>query len=326
MGNPQSATNHLNENIDWLRIEVQNRIQRVQQSLKQEFYALHKNAVSHQQEEIAVIKSETEERLDTIKKEVDALQIEVMQPKAWYKEASTIIAALAVVFSLGTAMASYIQVDSQNKRAARGELRGIIQRLIALPKENAETLTTYKNNAVVLNILSSNINLEYVLLSSQAVELVNRIPNDISAPEYVSISQALINQGVMTQVPIFLDAGLKVSKDINSELALLRSYGNYLFLTGDINGGRKKYQSATNIFGKYSVTNQYFIESSNAHTEIAWANSEYTQGKCQQAKKLLKTALERTLKLPQGDWTDNLKGQVTFSQNYMEKNSQSCKS
>jgi hypothetical protein len=276
MDNPQSATNHLNENIDWLRTEVKNQIQRVQQSLRQEFCALHKNAASHQQEEIAVIKSETEERLDTIKKEVDALQIEVMHPKVWYKEASTIIAALAIVFSFGTAMASYLQVDSQNRRAARGELRGIIQRLVALPKENAETLKTYKDDAVVLNGLLSSINQEYVLLSGQAVELANRIPNDISAPEYVSIAQALINQGITTQVPIFLDTGLKVSKDITSELALLRNYGNYLFMTGNINGGRKKYQEAMSIFGKYSVSNQYFIESSNAYTEIVWANSEYT--------------------------------------------------
>ncbi|MDV2994426.1 MAG: hypothetical protein N4J56_004080 [Chroococcidiopsis sp. SAG 2025] len=271
MDNPQSATNDLNENIDWLRSEVQNRIQKVQQALQQEFHNLYRDTISHRQQEIDAIKSGIEEELDTFKKEVATLQVEVMQskkPKKWYGEASTIIAVLAIVFSFGTAMASYLQVDSQNRRAARSELRGIIQRLVALPKESAETLNTYKNNAVILNGLLSSINQEYVLLSGQAVELVNRIPNDISAPEYVSIAQALINQGITTQVPIFLDTGLKVSKDINSELALLRNYGNYLFMTGNINSGRKKYQEAMSIFGKYSVSNQYFIESANAYTEI----------------------------------------------------------
>lgn len=276
-----------------------------------------------------VTKSETEEKIDTIKKEIDALQIEVMQskkPRKWYKEASTIISMFALIFSLLTSSASYFQVDSQNKRAARGELRGLIQRLIALPKEHAELQKIYKNNPAVFSSLSSSISQESALLSSQAVELANRIPNDISAPEYASIAQSLIDQGITNQrISTLLEAGLKVTKDIDSELALLRIYGRYLFITGNINGGRQKYEEAMNVFSKHSVTDPVFTEISNFDTEMNWARSEYTKGECKQAEKLLQSASSRITKLPQDERAEYLQGQVKVAQDGMKKNCKSCK-
>lgn len=164
------------------------------------------------------------------------------------------------------------------------------------------------------------------MLSGQVVELANRIPKDISAPEYLSIAQLLINQGSTTQeISTLLDAGLKVSKEINSELALFRVNGDYLFRTGKIDDGRRKYEKAMNVFSKYLVTDPYFIASSNFETEMNWAYSEYTKGECKQAKELLKSANSRITELLQGKWADNLKDRVKIAQNNMKKNSKSCK-
>jgi hypothetical protein len=295
------------------------------QEIKQEIQTEFHEIISKKQKlQIDEINLDFEGKISTIKKEIDALQIEVMQPKIWYKDASVIISVLALVFSFGVSFASYLQVDNQNKRALRAELRGLVQRLITLPKEFAEIRNTYKNDPYTFSTLGSNLSTEYHFLANQSVELSTKIPYDITAAEYISIAQALINQGLLSQVPIILDAGLKVSKDPISELALVRLQATYLFKTGNISDGRKKFQETKRIFNKYQL-DQTSIEYSNVTNLIVLADNEYSQGQCKEAEKNLNMAYNKNVKLLKSVNTNLFEGQIKTARELIIKNRKLCK-
>ena len=320
----------LDEKMKSLILSFEEKARSSQDFMQQEIRNFYKDISIRKEKDVDEIKSEvskTEEQLDSIKKEVDALQIEIMQPKTWYRDAPTIISLLAVVFSLSTALASYWQVENQNRLSARSELRGLIQRLTSMPKEQAELYKAYSTDAATLGNLTSNWNTEYVLLASQAKELADRIPNDISAPEYYAIVQALINnqQGGSDAIPILVDAGLKVSRDINTELALTRSKANYKFMVGDIEAGRETYQRAIDLVDKYDTSSD-LARSHHAHTRMVWANSEYMSGNCDRAKKISDEAINEISDIPSNPFIDSLKGQINSAKAHREKNTQRCQS
>src|SRR3982750_4385024 len=88
-----------------------------------------------------------EERVETMKREIDALQIAAAEKsKPWYGNVSTLLSVIALVFSLGTTLVSYHRANLQGVHDARQELRGMLQRLSALPKENVEIGVKYAND------------------------------------------------------------------------------------------------------------------------------------------------------------------------------------
>jgi hypothetical protein len=330
MNDEQLAAQELNRKFDSLQRVFQNQVDDIQQKnldWREKDSSQQKAQVEELkldvEKQLSAVKHEIE-LLQLIKQEVDALQVEAMKPKTWYKDASVIISMAAVVFSLGTAMTSFFQVDTQNKYAARSELRGLIQRLGSLPKERVEIVKAYKNDAYTSNLLTGGLAQEYMLLANQAVDISNRIPNDISPIEYIAISKALTDAGSLEQVPVLLEKGLKVSKDVVSKVGLLRGYGSYFIMIGDFDSGREKYQEAIRVSNRES-RNQSLAEGSNAYTELIWAISEHNQGQCRQAENLLNNVRIKADKLPRGEYADSLKAQVINAQEGIERNPQLCK-
>src|SRR5262249_29566262 len=58
-------------------------------------------------------------------------------------EMSTLIALAAFLFSFGTTIVSYRRANRQDVHNLKTELRGLLQRLAALPKENLEVMQKY---------------------------------------------------------------------------------------------------------------------------------------------------------------------------------------
>jgi hypothetical protein len=80
-----------------------------------------------------------EEKIEMMRREIDALQISSAdKAKPWYKNVSTLIAVLALLFSFGTTYVSYRRTEAQDVQSMRQELRGLLQRLAALPKERVD--------------------------------------------------------------------------------------------------------------------------------------------------------------------------------------------
>jgi len=56
-----------------------------------------------------------EQRVDLMKREIDALQIAVTgQSKPWYKNVSTLLSVTALLFSFGTTFVSYHRANIQD--------------------------------------------------------------------------------------------------------------------------------------------------------------------------------------------------------------------
>ena len=92
-----------------------------------------------------------EQRVELMKREIDALQVTVTErSKPWYHNVSVLISIIALLFSFGTTLVSYHRNNIQEIQNARAELRGLLQRMAALPKENVEIGVKYANDPAVL--------------------------------------------------------------------------------------------------------------------------------------------------------------------------------
>ena len=91
-----------------------------------------------------------EQRVELMKREIDALQVTVTErSKPWYHNVSVLISIIALLFSFGTTLVSYHRNNIQEIQNARAELRGLLQRMAALPKENVEIGVKIRERSVI---------------------------------------------------------------------------------------------------------------------------------------------------------------------------------
>jgi hypothetical protein len=134
------------------------------------------------------------------------------EKKPWFKDASTIIALAAFVFSFGTTIFSYKRASDENIHNLKTELRTILQRLVALPKENIEASQKYKISPDIVGSFSGLINQENLLLTKQAGEIIGQLPlNQVSATDFITVAQALLASRDVTDAFKHLQNALAVS-------------------------------------------------------------------------------------------------------------------
>ena len=261
-----------------------------------------------------------QDRLLSLKEEVDALQITVMkQSGPWYKEVPTIVSLLALLFSFGTTWVSHNRSNAQDIQNARGELRTLLQRLAALPKDSFELTKKYSDDSVTAGMLSSYVNQENALLARQAAEIAQKLPGDkVSATERYAIAVALQNSYNIEGASTFLQQAIKTANNINDELAALRSYANLLFISGQFDAGRQEYEKALRVFSRYKGYNEYIQKSSHIWTELAWAVSEANSGLLDLAYRHLENADALAASLMPGPATDQLRKQISQSRAMFE--------
>jgi hypothetical protein len=218
--------------------------------------------------------------LRALKQEVDALQIAFeKQDRPWYRDASTIIAVLALIFSFGTTWVSSRKADAQDVENQRIELRGLLQRLATLPKENLEAVQKYRADPGALGTIGGYINQENAFLSTQAAEIARQLPpGKVSPVEYYAIALALGNSYNLDGEKKFLSLCIQSGPDFNTEIAAVRTNAILLFLTGHPDAGRVEYQKALAIFDKndYAGYDEYTKISTHVRTQLSWAYSEYS--------------------------------------------------
>lgn len=222
------------------------------------------------------IKRELSARIDAIKQQLSDLEIVVTgQKKIWYKDASTIIAVLALMFSFGTTLVSLQRSAAQDLESRRQDLRGLLQRLAALPKENLDASVRYAADPNSRTFYGGLINQETTLLSQQAGELAKRLPKEsVSSVEYYSVAMAMQNTYNFAGAKEFLKLSMDSARNFNEEIGAVRSSANLEYIEGHPQAGRVLYQQALNIFAKYSGYDSYTIANTHITTELFWANSE----------------------------------------------------
>ena len=250
-----------------------------------------------------------------LKKEVDALQIAIHSQKTpWYKNISTILSIIALLFSLGTTYVSNKRIESQDIQNARIELRGLLQRLVALPRENIEITKKYeKTDSNTLWSLGSYLNQENLLLARQAAEITKRLPPEyVSATEYYSIGGAMQLAYNIDAAHEFYTKAIDISTDLNDKVGALRMRANLLYLTGKSDAGRIDYEKALNIFSDFSKStyNEYTKKSTHIATELAWAYAEANNGSIDAAQKHISNAEGHLSGLKDSPGLNQLKSQI----------------
>jgi len=255
---------------------------------------------------------ELEQKIDVMKREIDALQIAITgSTKPWYKSISTILSVVALLFSFGTTYVSYRRTTVQDTQSARQELRGLLQRLAALPKENIDIRKKYADDPASMGFVSGFINQENALLARQAAELAKKLPVDlVSGTEYYAIALALQNSYDLAAADEFLKYSIQAAKDFNTEIGALRSTANLQFIQGRPESGRVEYQKALSIFSKYPGYDPFTKVSTNVSTELIWASSEAGSGLPALASQHFENARALVNGLPRSPGADSLRAQV----------------
>jgi hypothetical protein len=225
------------------------------------------------------------DRIDTIKQEVDALQITVAgQRKPWYRRWDAFLPIVVSAVAFGFTAVSGLQGD---ERAARAELRGLVQQLQALPRERFEINREFPgdapNDAYARNFLGGQVSSETNVLAEHAAQIIEQLDGKAGAAEYATTAAALSEAGQGPRAQALLERGLSHAKDAISEVTLLRQLANGHFALGNVEGGRAMYRLALAIFDKYPGANRFLVASTHTYTESWWAQNEGFQRLCAEA-------------------------------------------
>ena len=118
-----------------------------------------------------------EDRLETMKRELDALQIHVMKEKTpWWRQVPLIvpllISLIALAFSFWSFQRGEARLDRQEEHDARAELRELVVHLQTLPTEALGLQRKYANDPSAQAIVSALINTQTLVLAHQAADLI----------------------------------------------------------------------------------------------------------------------------------------------------------
>jgi hypothetical protein len=227
-------------------------------------------------------------RVDTMKAEIDALQIQVAEGRGpWYSQTANLVAILALIFSFGTTYVSYQHTQQQDVEESRSQLRELSERLSTLPREAIQNGERYAKDQATVQNLNASVYAELKVAASQAADIIERIPNDVSAAECTLVATQLATFGIYDRSNKILEIASERAKDAEALVVAQRQYAVNLFTSSAIPEGRKKYEEALNVFQRFPTRNQYFIQSITAYTELLWTESEINAGQCTEAAKHL---------------------------------------
>lgn len=216
-------------------------------------------------------------KMEVMKREIDGLQISAMSAHTpEYRKPSTVISVLALAFSFGTTAVSLHRTSTQDTQASRQELRGLLQRLSAIPREGIEASKRYTADQQTADNLGRLYAQENALLVRQAAEIATHLPKgSVSATEFYTIAIAFQNAYSLEQAKSFLTLAVDNAEEFNDKIGALRSLANLSFAMQDYEGGRRLYRQALQIFDtEYPHFDSYTKVFTNEQTEVTWAYSE----------------------------------------------------
>jgi tetratricopeptide (TPR) repeat protein len=235
---------------------------------------------------------EIESRLDGLKQEVDALQVKVLSETApWYRQASTLIAFFALVFSFGTTVISYQRAAEQDERSLKQELRGLILQLVQLPLRGIELNEKYKDQPLFLGGISAVFNHESLILADQAATVAERIPHLVSSAEYITLANAFQNGGQLERASAMRRRAIEVAEVPIDAINALRQQGGQAYQQGDLETGRAYFRDAIDLLDQSGLEIDPGVKAfTNAFTEMFWAQMESTAGQCEEFRQHIANA------------------------------------
>ncbi|NMP30061.1 hypothetical protein HII17_00680 [Thalassotalea sp. M1531] len=277
----------------------------------------------------------TDEKLENLKGEVDALQIEVMSQRSpWFKNISIWVSIAALLFSFGTTVVSFKRTEMQDIQNTKSELRSILQRLTVLPTTQFELSKKYECDKNAIGFLGAQISQESTLLAKQAAYLAEKLPHDvISSTEYGSIALALQNAYQLNDAEKYYKLAKATSESVNDEVAALRGVANLKLLSGEVELGRMNFNEALKVFDNYPEHNTYTVSSTHIWTYLIWSTAEAGVGRLDFANIRLNEAQQIASQLMLSPGRNLLEGQIAQTKAQLNSsnkiklaNTASCKS
>jgi tetratricopeptide (TPR) repeat protein len=234
---------------------------------------------------VGFARDSTQDQLVTMKKEIDSLQIAMGESnRPWYRQASTIIAVVAVLLSLGTTYYSSRQARLQNIHNAKVELRGLIKEIESASLANVDIRNKYKNNAAALELAGSLVRTRQIVLVSQATDIIDSIPDEVTATEYYAVGSALSTISPQ-RVLSYYERGLAKADNVDSYLGISHSLGLHYFSIGDYERGRSSFTQALTSHDRFGQSSESLRRYHNAFTYYQWAAAELSIRNCPAANK-----------------------------------------
>jgi tetratricopeptide (TPR) repeat protein len=273
-------------------------------------------------EQNKITDNESAESIRLLEEKVNALRTTIMEQKTpWYKNIATIISILAFLLSFGTTYFSYTRAKAQDIQSTKVELRGLLQRLSALPKEYYEIRMKYQQDQNAIGTLQGTISQENSLLATQAAELARRLPrNSVSSTEWQAIAIAMDTNFNFEAAKEFMGYAIEASKGFNEKIAALRGNANLLFEMGQSPSGRVEFQRSLNIFSEFEGYDENTRNKTHLQTYLAWAFAEARSGYIEDARQCLVKAEGYASKLLPGPDADDLWKQVVGMKKQLSAN------
>ena len=222
------------------------------------------------------------EALSDLQNQVNQLKLNADKPSPpWYRQPSVLISTIALLLSTVTSYYSFILTEQQSDLGSRAQLGQLVQRLTALPKENADLSAKYANDPARSANLSGLINEENMVLAQQAADVIGRIPDLTSAAEYLTVAHALERSENYSWSLGLIKGGLQIDADPATREGLLRLRAQVHFSSGDIALGR---EALTAALGVWPDQPDWQKVRGNAFTELLWSSLEEGAGQCREAQ------------------------------------------
>jgi tetratricopeptide (TPR) repeat protein len=239
-----------------------------------------------------------------LKEEIDSLRIAMAEKsRPGYTQLSIIIAIAAFLLSVSTTIYSAKRDLNQDVNSDRQELSTLIQRLSAIPKESLEARQKYPRDPRTVVALSTYLNEENSVIAKRAAEIIDRLPSDrISSAEYLAVSIALASSGAYDRSIEMIERGLPVAKDANELTGLLRDYGQILYDKGDYARGDQQFRKALDAFKTFPVNVTWYVESTQANTQLIWAQMAIAHHLCEEGRIHLQSANDHLFRAGNDRW------------------------
>jgi hypothetical protein len=208
---------------------------------------------------------------------------------------AVISVSIALCSLLFTWISSY-RAANQETRDLRGELRAVIQRLKAYPRESMELKTKYPDPQVARQLLL-DLTAERADLARQARYIMDRLPKNVSTIEFITIIDALTEIGDFAAAESLLAQARKElqSNNLWDILAIKWASAHLYYLIGKDETGRQAFAEALGAARPSDANDQ--SDWWAYQTEVRWAQAEALRHKQDVAPHLL-MALKHVRALP----------------------------
>lgn len=242
-----------------------------------------------------------EERITRLDERVEHLQRTKQQARPWYRQASTVIAVIALLLSAGSTYVSESRAQDQSRRDARSELGQLIERINAQPTQQAELDAQYAKNAQAKAAIGSALTSERMVLSQQAADVIARIPEQATGTEYYVVTQALLDSGLFQRAEALGLRGLAVAGDLQTNAAIYRVLAVGRLMAGDGTRADAYFQRAVDLFADQPPE---LRAQADGLTYVLWSTREWMFGDCADAvthEQLARRAISEVAFIPLRD-------------------------